>query len=156
MDLPKIKQEIFLGLQGSFEDRQEFGRVLLLELAETQPPLLMLIRSAIDKYNAEDPTWVNGLIFGVCTAYAAFSRQAACDELEDEPIAKEKTKKIELTCCRQCPNHHSEQGFSTGDSFDCEFVWWCELLGRENLVRQAVDWHDHTQFIPTDCPLKDA
>jgi len=150
--LPFIKDEVFIGLQGSFANRDDFGKDILLELRACQPALLKFIRSAIDKYNADEPTWVNGLIFGVCTSYAAFSRQAQCDELEGEPMAK-KGKKIELTCCTECPHHCQEQDF-TSDSFDLCYKWECKIL--DEYVRRHVEWTDHSKFIPKNCPLENA
>lgn len=60
------------------------------------------------------------------------------------------SKLLKIDSCTECPHHSSDRDW-TPDSWETCFKWKCDLL--KEPVRRYVDWNDHDNFIPKECPL---
>lgn len=60
------------------------------------------------------------------------------------------SKLLKIDSCTECPHHSSEQDY-TSDSWEYCVRWKCDLL--KEPVRRYVEWSDHDNYIPKECPL---
>ena len=85
MGLPIIKPEILSGIEGSAMTDGEFPNRTIHEVALVQPVLGQLLAQVHTDMDNGVITreFANGYVNGLMYTYLAFSRQAACDEIEE-------------------------------------------------------------------------